>query len=97
MTVIPFKKNSMTNTRRVKITPDKDGPVLETTVAENLIIKKFLSFAVEDVKYQIKMVKKSRMPKEKLDENIFASGFIIEYLNLLIKEVTRGIESADIG
>ena len=61
----------MAKTLKTKFSASRNSPVLETSLAENLIIKKFLTFAIEDVEFQIFMVKKANLPREKLEEKIY--------------------------
>lgn len=88
--VLKFK-STLNNSSKIQVTHTHDGPIFETTLAENLIIKRFLSFALGDIEYQMEMVAKSGLSKKKLDENLFASGFIIEYLKILLAEIENSI------
>lgn len=36
------------------------GPVIETTLLENLAVRKFLRFALDDIKFQLEMLSKER-------------------------------------
>lgn len=37
-----------------------DGPVIETTLHENIAVRKFLRFALDDIKFQLEMLSKER-------------------------------------
>lgn len=92
--VVKLKTNSLSNPTKIKINDFRDAPILETTIAENLIIKKFLVFAINDIKYQMDMIAKSGISQEKINENLLASALILEYQSILLKEIERGIKSA---
>jgi hypothetical protein len=66
---------------------DLDEPIVETTVYENIIIKKFLNFALKDVQYQILKLEESNLPKKKLQQNLVLSECIREYLHSLINSL----------
>ena len=87
--VLKFKGTTLASPTKIKITDTKNGPILETTVAENIVLKKFLTFAIKDVEFQINMIKDSELSKEKLEQSIFASGFILEYLKILLQEIEK--------
>lgn len=91
--VIPFKENLLNGATKLQFTHTKDGPIIETTLAENFVIKRFISFALTDVEFQMGVLANSKMPKKKLEEHLYASGFIIEYLRILLHEVELGIKS----
>lgn len=95
--VVQLKAKLASGATKIQFSHTIDGPIIETTLAENLIIRKFLTFALQDVEYQLEMVKKSGITKKKLEENTFVSGFITQYLKILLEEVDIGIKSVHAG
>jgi hypothetical protein len=87
--VVKFKNIKNSKLSHIKVTDTTEAPVFETTPAENDIIKKFLAFVLKDLEYQKVIISNSGMSKNKLVENLIASSLIIEYVNILVKEIDR--------
>ena len=89
--ILNFKSSKMVKPQKIKISQSRHSPVLETTVAENQINKKFLQFVLKDVEFQMELYKKARLPKEKLEQNMYAATFLIEYINVLLSEIDKNL------
>lgn len=93
--ILPFKGTLKKESSKIQASHTRDGPICETTLAENFAIKKFLHYALEDVKYQTDKIRESTISKKKLEENLFMSGFLSEYLGILLEEIELAIKSVN--
>jgi hypothetical protein len=94
--VIQFRAKIPKLNQKIKITHMKNSPYFETTPGENFAIKRFLTFALQDVQFQVAELKKSRISKQRLEESEYASGFIMEYLKILLQEIDLAIKSVEV-
>ena len=70
---------------------DRDQPILETTLEENIAIKKFLTFALEDVKYQLKILARSGLSQKQFNSEKRTAELLGVYLIGLMTEVDAQI------
>lgn len=89
--VVPFKKGKMSKPHKLRLTQVKGGPILETTVAENAVIQKFIKYAMRDLLFQIEIFKKANLPEQDLENKIRATNFLIEYYKITLYEIEKGI------
>jgi len=89
--ILKFKTNSLTKSRRLRIFPGKNSPTLDITIAESLIIEKFLNFAIKNIEHQIEMTRKIQMSSNKMTEIIVDCSLVKEHLNVLLREIERGL------
>lgn len=64
------------------------GPVIETTLHENMAVRKFLVFALDDIRFQLEMLSKERgLPKRRFDEAKSAALLLANYVGGLLEGV----------
>ena len=74
--------------------PAKDAPLFESSLIETLAIKRFLGFALADIKYQLQMMAADQtMAKRYFRENKQAALLISEYLIGLIKDIDENLST----
>lgn len=70
---------------------DRDQPILETTLEENIAIKKFLTFALEDVEYQLKSLARSGLSQKQFNSENRTAELLGVYVIGLMTEVDAQI------
>lgn len=95
--IVHLRNRLRSGATKIQFTHTIDGPVIETTLTENLLLKRFLIFALDDVNFQLSMLAKEKSTKKQKDENTLAGGFITAYLNILLEEINRAIQSLTPG
>ena len=89
-TVVKFKSENTVKPRKFRVSESRNGPVLEITNTETLIIKKFLHFIKKDVLFQMNLIRKANLPQDDLNRSVYASAFLIEYIDNLLLELNKG-------
>jgi hypothetical protein len=73
--------------------PTLNNPILETTVAESLVLKKFLTWALADILYQIDMVSKDKtVTRKQFLEAKYSAELISAYLTSMLCSIGDGIK-----
>ena len=90
--IVKFKSERVVKPKRIKISQFRSSPSFDISPTENLTIQKFLRFVQKDSHHQLNMLKESQIPKEELNKNLFATTFLIEYIDLLLLELTKSLE-----
>ena len=74
--------------------PADKAPMFESSLVETLAIKRFLGFALADIKYQLQMMAADRtMARRHFNENKAAALLISEYLVALVKDIEENLET----
>lgn len=84
-----------------------DGPVIETTLHENMAVRKFLRFALDDIKFQLEMLSKERgLSPKRFQEAKSGALLLANYVHGLIESIdaligqpiaTAGPDNGDTG
>ncbi len=87
--ILKFKSEKAVKPIKVRISQSKNSPSIELSTNETLAIQKFLNFVKKDVQFQMKLFKDAKLPQEKLEQNLSASAFLIEYMNVLLDNIEK--------
>lgn len=88
-TVVKFKSEKTVKPRKFRTSQSRNGPTLDITNSEVLIIEKFLKFIKKDVHFQLNLIKKSNLSPDDLNRNVYAAVFLLEYLDILLTELNK--------
>jgi hypothetical protein len=73
------------------------GPTLETTLAENLAIRRFLRFQLDDIKFQLQqLAKEPTQSRQSFEENKQAAQLLGTFLIGAIRSINDAIRCQDI-
>lgn len=74
------------------------GPTIETTLSENLAIRRFLRFQLDDIKFQLAQLAKDKTQSAgSFESNKQAAVLLSTYLIGAIKTLDEMIDSVDIS
>ena len=89
--ILKFKDGKLSKPHKLKLTNHKSAPSVETTIAENIVIQKFIKFALKDLEFQLELFKKSKLIPSDLEEKTQATTFLMEYYKITLYEIEKGI------
>lgn len=79
-----------------KRTAPEGEPIVETTHAENLAARKFLGFALHDIRYQLEMMSRDTKVSRVTFENSKQTALVLsQYLSGLVQELDRLIAEVE--